>query len=116
MRPEIETGVADAAAFALILERLGFREAVLYEKRRELWVLDDCAIALDELPRLGWWLEIEGPTPTAVAAARDRLGLSAAPPVEDGYVGMASASGVRQPGGCVALRFDDRGPPDARRD
>ena len=31
---------------------------------------------IDELPRLGWWVEIEGPDVKAIEAARRRLNLA----------------------------------------
>lgn len=90
-REEIELEVQDADRMALILERLGFAQTVLYEKRRETWTLDDCEVVLDELPELGWWVEIEGPSESAITAARRRLSL-AGDPVTASYVELAAAT------------------------
>ncbi len=58
-RIEIETGVEDGAATALILERLGYSPAFVYEKWRTEW--DDAAghVTLDETA-IGIYAELEG--------------------------------------------------------
>ncbi len=90
-REEIELEVQDAERMALILERLGFGQTVLYEKRRETWTMDECEVVLDELPELGWWVEIEGPSEAAITAVRRRLSL-AGDPVGKSYVELAAAT------------------------
>src|SRR5262249_5435065 len=77
-REELETEVEDAVELTKILSRLGFQERVRYEKRRETWSLAGCEVAIDELPRLGWYVEIEGPDARSVEAVRARLELDAA--------------------------------------
>ncbi|HEV7683545.1 MAG TPA: class IV adenylate cyclase [Pyrinomonadaceae bacterium] len=57
---EDETRVADPDAMELILDALGFRPALVYEKRRETWTLGNAEIVIDELP-FGLFMEIEGP-------------------------------------------------------
>ena len=57
-RLEHEFEVNDAAAARLLLESLGFRVAVRYEKVRETWRLLDCEIALDRTP-MGDFVEVE---------------------------------------------------------
>ena len=56
---EEETPVADAEAMEAILDALGFTPALVYEKRRATWRLDDAEIVVDELP-FGLFMEIEG--------------------------------------------------------
>jgi adenylate cyclase class 2 len=56
---EEETEVADAGALAAILEALGYRPALVYEKRRETWRVAEVEVVLDELP-FGLFAEIEG--------------------------------------------------------
>ncbi|CAN5753799.1 hypothetical protein BH18ACI4_BH18ACI4_12200 [soil metagenome] len=58
-RREDETKVDDPAALNTILSALGFRPALVYEKRRKTWVLGKAEIVLDELP-FGLFMEIEG--------------------------------------------------------
>ena len=43
----------------LILEALGFTAGLIYEKRRETWILGKTEIVIDELP-FGLFMEIEG--------------------------------------------------------
>ena len=56
---EDETQVDDPTALNTILVALGFRPALVYEKRRETWVLGKAEIVIDELP-FGLFMEIEG--------------------------------------------------------
>lgn len=56
---EEETEVSNAEAMASILKALGYKVALVYEKRRVTWTLDDTEIVIDELP-FGWFMEIEG--------------------------------------------------------
>jgi adenylate cyclase class 2 len=56
---EEETEVADADALAAILEALGYRPALVYEKRRETWRVAETEVVIDELP-FGLFVEIEG--------------------------------------------------------
>lgn len=56
---EDETGVADPEAMEAILDALGFTPALVYEKRRQTWVLGNTEIVIDVLP-FGLFMEIEG--------------------------------------------------------
>lgn len=56
---EDETRVDDPDAMEAILDALGFRPALVYEKRRETWALGKTEIVIDELP-FGLFMEIEG--------------------------------------------------------
>lgn len=58
-RREDETTVADADALAAILDALGYAPAVVYEKRRETWLVAGVEVVIDELP-FGLFVEIEG--------------------------------------------------------
>ena len=66
---EEETEVSDADALAAILEALGYRAALVYEKRRATWKLNDTEVVLDELP-FGLFLEIEGEESSILEAER----------------------------------------------
>jgi len=61
-REEIEAAVSDGAAFAQILERLGYQRAFAYEKFRTTFKAadEDGIVTLDETP-IGDFLELEGP-------------------------------------------------------
>ena len=56
---EEETEVADPEAMEAILEALGYTPALVYEKRRQTWVLGKTEIVIDVLP-FGLFMEIEG--------------------------------------------------------
>jgi len=58
---ENETHVSDADATDAILKALGYEPALVYEKRRSIWRLDDAEVDLDELP-FGLFMEIEANT------------------------------------------------------
>jgi len=90
-REEIELAVGDAAQAALVLERLGYVPILTYEKRRESWRLGPCRVELDEPPRVGRFVEIEGPSEEAVARTQRDLGLEGATHLPASYVRMLIA-------------------------
>jgi len=74
-RRESELAVSDAERAAELLTLLGFGENFLFEKRRESWRLGACKIELDELPFIGTFVEIEGPSEEAIRDVQERLAL-----------------------------------------
>jgi adenylate cyclase class 2 len=58
-RIEVETGVEDGTAAALILERLGYRSVFVYEKWRTEWEDGEGHVTLDETA-IGTYAELEG--------------------------------------------------------
>lgn len=87
-REEIETSLADPQAATELFERIGFIPVLIFEKKRESWQLDGCKIELDEVPQLGLFVEIEGPSETDIREMCDRLGLASASHEKATYVGM----------------------------
>ena len=83
-REELELEVADPAVTIAILERLGFRPWMRYEKDRALWRLGPVEVALDHTP-MGDFVELEGP-PEELRASAERLGLDAASAVRGSYI------------------------------
>jgi adenylate cyclase class 2 len=81
IREEIETSLADAAVFGLILDRLGYQPVFRYEKfRTELeQPLGSGVATIDETPA-GVYMELEGP-PDWIDAIAHSLGFK-----EDAYV------------------------------
>jgi adenylate cyclase class 2 len=104
-REEIETGISDAGAAAALLHALGYVERIIFEKRRESWRLGRCEIELDELPRLGLFVEIEGPDEAAIREAMIALGLAGAESISESYVSMVAGLGSAGEAGPVVLRF-----------
>jgi adenylate cyclase, class 2 len=69
---EYETEVADFEEIRHIIENLGLRRALVYEKRRQTWKFRQVEIVLDVLP-FGEFMEIEGAL-TAILEAEMFLG------------------------------------------
>ena len=90
MRSETEVEVADARGAAALLAALGYHPVMSFEKRRQMWSLADCKIAVDELPHLGHFVEIEGASEGVVYATRDKLGLQTWPLIRSSYISMLS--------------------------
>src|SRR5882672_2103529 len=90
-RQEIQTIVADPQAMARLLEQLEFMQWLRYQKRRQSWQLDNCRVELDEIPHLGKFVEIEGPSDEAVMKVREKLGLAGLTLLKASYVAMLSA-------------------------
>jgi adenylate cyclase class IV len=91
-RPESEVEVAAAEPMAALLAALGLAEKFRYEKRRTTWRRGACEIVLDEVPYLGWFAEVEGPSEAAVLACLADLRLVDQPLVADSYVGLLAAA------------------------
>ena len=106
-REEIEIDVSDAAAAALLLERLGYLRTLSFEKRRQSWVLEGCRIELDEVPRLGRFVEIEGPDEPIVMRLRERLGLADRPLIRSGYISMLTRHLQEQGEATKNVRFGE---------
>jgi adenylate cyclase class 2 len=91
-RSETETGVANYEAMHHILEQLGYQKRLRVEKKRHIWRLDECEICLDDVASLGKFVEIEGPTETAVASVVQKLGLDQSELITEGYAQMIAKS------------------------
>lgn len=87
-RLETELDVDNAKDAALLLAALGFQHVLSFEKRRLRYQLDACIIELDELPLIGRFIEIEGPSDDAVMAVREKLGLGDEPIIRSSYIAM----------------------------
>jgi adenylate cyclase class 2 len=87
-RQEIEMNVEDADAAINLFAALGFERKLSFEKRRETWNFQHCEVVLDELPLLGTYVEIEGPSNRQVMSARKALGLDKLPLIQTGYISM----------------------------
>jgi predicted adenylyl cyclase CyaB len=75
-RIEIETPVSFEEARRILLI-LGFRMISSYRKYRESYKVRSVKVFLDYLPRIGWFVEIEG-LPEAIQAMAKKLGLDSA--------------------------------------
>ncbi|OWY70105.1 hypothetical protein B7486_17535 [cyanobacterium TDX16] len=81
-----------------LLHAIGFSEWLTFEKIRESWQLSGCAIELDELPLLGRFVEVEGPSDHEIRRCLEVLGLDAASSIQTSYPGLlAKRMGETQP-------------------
>ena len=99
---EEETRVEDAAAMAHILAALGYRPALVYEKRRETWHVAGTEVAVDELP-FGLFLEIEGDV-ASIEQAEELLDLSDVEAEHATYPQLAARYGQKS-GELIEARF-----------
>jgi adenylate cyclase, class 2 len=87
-REERELSVGSVDDAARFLECLDFQKVFLFEKKRERWKLDGCTIELDEVPYLGFFVEIEGPSEQAISILQAKLNLDSRAMVKPSYVGL----------------------------
>ena len=85
-RPELELEVEAAEPLVAIFEALGLSEAFRYEKRRTPYRGGACEVVLDQVPHLGWFAEVEGPTEEAVLADLAELGFADASSIRASYI------------------------------
>ena len=77
IRKEIEISADPPDSAFVLMESLGFERFFVIEKRRSSYRFGECRIELDELPLLGLFVEIEGPSRQAVEEARRKLRIEA---------------------------------------
>jgi len=103
-RREDETEVADADALHAILEALGFKPSLIYEKRRATWMVDDAEVTIDELP-FGWYVEIEAESETNVREIEKQLDLHHATAEAKTYPELTTELGTKHEG-LIEARFN----------
>jgi adenylate cyclase class 2 len=74
-RREIGLKVEKAEELAELFQELGYKERLAFDKKRSLWEFGGCKVALDELPLLGKFVEIEGPNDNIIEQSQKKLGL-----------------------------------------
>jgi adenylate cyclase class 2 len=90
IRPEHEVAVDSAETARAILEGLALAPTLAFEKRREDFQLGPARVSLDELPELGFFLEIEADDEGSVQAARETLDLADEPTVTQTYIALVA--------------------------
>lgn len=105
-REEWESEIDDADALASILAGLGFTDRIVFEKRRESWRLGSCAVELDEVPKLGLFVEVEGPDEAGIDAVLGLLELSDQPSIQESYIALLTAGEPIEPGAVRSYRFE----------
>ncbi len=86
-RAEIEVEVSNFEHTRQLLEALGYRVSVMYEKYRTTYELGGCEVTLDEMPYADF-AEIEGPGAPAIQAVAKTLGLDWSARSLDSYLGF----------------------------
>ena len=99
---EDETAVDDPSAMALILDALGFRPVLVYEKRRRTWSLGRTEVVIDELP-FGLFMEIEGDE-RDIDQVEHTLGIDRLPAEHETYPYLTEKHGQRA-GDVIEARF-----------
>jgi adenylate cyclase class 2 len=99
---EDETGVEDVEALIAILEALGYKPALVYEKRRVTWHWKNAEIVVDELP-FGLFVEIEAEE-RVIDEVEQSLGLDEAEAEMATYPELARQHGQKQ-GDVIESRF-----------
>ncbi len=87
-RKEVNLDVTDAEAIECLLDALGYNRSLAFDKRRSVYEFGGCEVALDELPLIGVFVEIEGPDSDCIARVQKTLQLTDAPQVMDSYASM----------------------------
>ncbi|MEJ7709753.1 MAG: CYTH domain-containing protein [Pyrinomonadaceae bacterium] len=90
---EDETEVANAKEMIAVLEGLGYKPSLIYEKRRKTWNIGGVEVVLDELP-FGLFAEIEGEEEDIISAEIS-LDLSQVPAEMRTYPELAAEHGKR---------------------
>ncbi|OHB85866.1 MAG: hypothetical protein A2Z38_02010 [Planctomycetes bacterium RBG_19FT_COMBO_48_8] len=75
-RQEIEIEISEAESTQKLLSALGYKRILVVEKKRRLWQLGGCSVALDQLPLLGDFVEIEGPDDDTINDVQQSLNLT----------------------------------------
>lgn len=116
-REELELEVADEQNLVALFARLGFGPVLCYEKRRETWRLENAEVVLDELPLLGWFVELEARGSDVLESLRAQLGLDRETPVAETYPELTARWGTSSVDGSRVLRFppDTKEPPESIR-
>jgi adenylate cyclase class 2 len=102
---EEETRVESAKVMAKILEALGFKPTLVYEKRRETWRVAGTEVVLDQLP-FGLFMEIEGDE-RAILEVEQLLNLTDTEAELATYPQLTRQYGKRT-GDLIEARFENR--------
>ena len=88
---EFETAVGNVAEMEAIVEKLGYKLSVYYEKKRKVFHLPGAEVVIDELP-FGMFMEIEG-SEKAIAKIEKQLEMPDLVPEPMGYPGLTVKHG-----------------------
>lgn len=72
-REEINISLPETEGMSLLLNRLGFITTWYYEKYRHRFTFRGCEVALDKLPGLGCFIEVEGASQEEITSVLHEL-------------------------------------------
>ena len=87
-RQEINIEIEESDSMEKMLAALGYNRVFIIEKKRSMWRYRDCLVALDELPSLGEFVEIEGPNDAEIGEAQKKLGLTNLQHIPESYASL----------------------------
>ena len=87
-RAEVSIDISSVCDAEEIFAGLGYVRCITVEKKRSTWRLCDCDVALDELPLIGRFVEIEGPDETSVNKVQEMLGLAQLEHIPQSYAAL----------------------------
>lgn len=105
IRPETEYVVAHPDSQRKVFKNLGYSSCLLFEKIRKSYVVDNCTVEIDQLPKLGYFCEIEGPSKSCVEKVRVKLGYADVKTITTGYGGLLMAYAKKRGKNTKVFRF-----------
>ncbi len=87
-RTEIEMALENPKSFEKLLWGLGFAKMLNVNKKRSVWIFQQCEIALDRVSRLGSFVEIEGPNVRQITKVKKMLELDDVPDIKESYAAL----------------------------
>lgn len=84
-RQELEFEVNQSEPVQMLFAALGYSPALEVHKTRQVWEWKSCQIGLDDLPKLGHFVEIEGPDEAIITEVQTALGLAQYPHITESY-------------------------------
>jgi predicted adenylyl cyclase CyaB len=109
---ENETRVDDADATDAILHSLGFKPALVYEKRRTRWSIGKAKVVIDELP-FGLFMEIEA-SENEIARVEKKISAETFTAVNETYPALTAKLGKKNRQGIIEARFVSEARPSGR--
>jgi adenylate cyclase class 2 len=87
-RNEIEFEVLDFDPIEKLLNALGYRRKLAFNKVRQVWEFEECEVSLDQLPLLGCFVEIEGDYADDIRLVQNKLELANCPNIFESYASL----------------------------
>lgn len=106
IRTELEVVVSDFETTRQLLEALGYRAVVSYEKYRSMYALDQALVTLDELP-YGNFVEIEVGQVEVIGPLAVKLGLNPRAAIPASYLGLFERVKAAQQLTAANLSFEE---------